>query len=240
MSINIDIGNYIGHFRYEHERIVGLDYPLHRKLLIVAMLSSLAEGRYPHTARDSAKFIKLIETYSAWTDATSVSVTQLQMIIDERGSHAALGLSKEFVDSLWQRRALWHNRECQRLNQAEISHIGIDPKPEDILLERSTTTEKAIVESVKHSALLYRYRCKLVHEFRMPGHGFEFDQRGTEPYYIAMLDADRDGETEELVYPTQWFLNLPLPILTQLEIYYRQEQINPYDSYKFGSPWQQK
>ncbi len=232
-KIQDDVATYISHFRSEHEKLLRLEERLHRKLLVVAMLSALAEGRYPSVRGDKAKFVKLIETYSDWPDATSVSVSQLEMQIKIRGGATVSGLSENFVEGLSRRHADWHDRR----NRGDIPRLGIDPKPEDILPKSPTQEEKNLVEGTKHSSLLYRYRCKLVHEFREPGHGFEFDQRDASPYYHSMTELDGHSETIELVYPTQWFLDLPLPILTGLETHYIDTGTNPFDSYNFGSPW---
>ncbi len=202
-------------------------------VVFARVLSALAEGRYPSVRGDRAKFVKLIETYSDWPDATSVSVPQLEMQIKIRGDATASGLSENFVEGLSRRHADWHDRR----NRGDIPRLGIDPKPEDILPKSPTQEEKNLVEGTKHSSLLYRYRCKLVHEFREPGHGIEFDERDASPYYHGMMDTDGRGKTIELVYPTQWFLDLPLPILTGLETHYIDTGINPFNSYNFGSPW---
>lgn len=232
-KIQTDIATYFGHFRSEYEKLLCLEERLHRKLLVVAMLGALAEGRYPKVRADKAKFVKLIETYADWPDATSVSVPQLEMKIKESHGAAASKLSADFVDGLSDRMAKWHGRR----NRNEIPRLGIDPKPEDILPESPTQEERQFVAGMKHSSLLYRYRCTLMHEFREPGGGFEFDQREKEPYYHSMMDLESKGVTMELVYPTQWFLDLPLPILNRLETHYIDSDINPYDSYAFGSPW---
>ena len=228
-----DIGRYINYFRSEHKKLLHLEHCLHRKLLVVAMLSALAEGRYPNVRGDKDKFVKLIETYANWPGATSVSVPQLEMQIKEFCDTGPYGLSENFINGLSHRQARWHDRR----NRGEIPRLGIDPKPEVILPEFPTKEEKQLVEDMKHSSLLYRYRCKLVHEFREPGHGFEFDERDKTPFYHSVMSIDSDSETIELVYPTQWFLDLPPPILDGLETHYIDTGTNPYDSYDFGSPW---
>ncbi len=235
MSSNLpdEIANYFSHFRSEHEKLPHLQHRLHCKLLVVAMLSSLAEGRYPDVSRDKTKFVKLIETYAKWSNATSVSVSQLEMQIKKHENVVASGLSVDFVDNI----SVHHARSHGPHNQGRILGLDIDPTPESLLSESSTKYEKELVEGTKHSSLLYRYRCKLVHEFREPGHGFEFDQRCESPFYHSAPNFYDQSETIELVYPKQWLLDLIPPILTGLETYYIDAGINPYDSYNFGSPW---
>lgn len=227
-----DVAAYINYFRSEHESLLCLEKRLHRKLLVVAMLSALAKGRYPH-GKDTANFIKLIETYADWPYATSVSVPQLEMKIKKRGGATASGLSGNFVEDLSHRYADLHDP----LNLGEILRLGIDPRPEDILPNSPTQEEERLVENTKHSSLLYLYRCKLVHEFREQGHGMEFDQQDASPYYHLMANPDDHSDTIELVYPLQWFLDLPLAILVGLEKHYIDTGDNPLNSYNFGSPW---
>ena len=166
-ELRAECAAYICHFRSEHKKLLRLKDPLHRKLLVVAVLSALAEGRYPSVDGDKTKFVKLIETYSKWRNATSVSVSQLEMQIKKRGGATASGLSKNFVDDISCRHADLHGPR----SQGRIPGLDIDPTPEDLLPKSLTKEEKDLVEGTKHSSLLYRYRCKLVHEFREPGHG---------------------------------------------------------------------
>lgn len=230
-----DIGQYIHHFQSEHDKLRKLPDKLHRKLLVVTMLGALAEGRYPKNrypkARDAEKFVNLVEEHSEWVHATSVSASQLEMRIKKLGGANALGLSSDFIEKL--RAADWRKPH----NQSEIVGLGEDPKAEDVLPTFPNKEERKLVDEVKHSSLLYRYRCTLVHEYREPGHGFEFDQSSSVPFYHTMMNMPDRHETTELVYPTNWFLELVPPILTRLKTYYIEERVNPYDSYEFGSPW---
>jgi hypothetical protein len=59
----------------------------------------------------------------------------------------------------------------------------------------------------------------------------EWGRRHKAPYYHSMSDSKGKRRWLELVYPTGWFLYL-VPMT-----YYIDNGINPYDSYKFGSPW---
>jgi hypothetical protein len=118
----------------------------------------------------------------------------------------------------------------------EADGLKVDPKPADLLPKLPNEWELKLVDEAKHSSLLYECRCVLVHEYRKPGHGFDFDRRYLSPYYHA-VQGSSGKETIELVYPTAWFLNLLPPILDSLGAYYIANGHDPYDSYEFGSPW---
>lgn len=225
-----NIATYIGHFRDQHEKILLVDERLHRKLLIVSMLSALAEGRYPDLNGDANKFVKLIEEYSDWEHATRLSISQLHMHIIKRGQTPPK-LAKSFLNEVSRLYEAWRKLR----NPSASVDLGDDPCSADILPSSPTDEEKNLVKKVIHSSLLYKYRSKLVHEFREPGDGFEYDERDPTPYYHSVID--NLAPPKELVYPTKWFLDLPLPILTGLESYYVSSCTNPNDSYNFGSPW---
>lgn len=215
-----EIKLYIEHFREQHQKVLAVKERLHRKILAVTMMSTLAEGRYTGLGprADKKKFVNIIENDSGWRRAKSVSVLHLEQTIKKRG---ATGLSGGFVQEV-------HNtwEEVHRKTSVTIDLSG-DPVPKDLLPNSPTKAESDLVEEAKHSTLLYLYRCKLVHEFREQGHGTEYDNDEPEPIY-------RHGER---VYPAKWLLGLLPPIISNVETYYVTKRINPYDAYAFGSPW---
>ncbi len=231
-AVNEQISNYIEYFQAQHKKISQVSERLHRKLLVVTLLSALAEGRYPSFSGDKEKFVKLIEEHSSWPDAARVSVTQLHMGIIALGTNLN-GLTPSFLGEVSHR----HNSWVKHHNPSAIVGLENEPEPAEILSKSPTNEERKLVSKFTHSSLLYTYRCKLVHEFREPGHGFEFDESQAIPYYHAVTNTDHRNTTTELVYPTEWFVQLPLPILTSLQEYYIRSNTNPYDSYRFGSPW---
>src|SRR5262245_45607438 len=98
-TLRADVTRYIDHFRSENGTLKEVAYPLYRKALVVTMRDAVARGRYPNI-RGRNRFVSLIEEHSPWPYATSVSVSQLEMMINERGGAAACGLSDEFAKRL--------------------------------------------------------------------------------------------------------------------------------------------
>jgi hypothetical protein len=230
MKLQDHIETYIGHFRTEAKRVRRLRSDLHCKMLIVTMLDALARGRYPTEKKNQARFVKLVEEHLAWPHADFISAAQLALKIDDRGGPTACDVTDEFVKRL--RGGDWRRH---RNSSDWGDSIGTDPTVDD--LSPTTKEEKALVNESRHSQLFYHYRCTLVHEYRQPGHGMEWGRRHKAPYYHSMSDSKGKRRWLELVYPTGWFLDLVPPVLKSLTTYYIDNGINPYDSYKFGSPW---
>jgi hypothetical protein len=230
MTLQDGIDTYIGHFRSEAEGVQELRSDLHCKVLVVTMLDALARGRYPPVKGNQARFVNLVEEHSGWAHANLISASQLSMKIENRGGPAACGVRDEFVKRL--RGGDWRRHR----NSSDIDGIGTDPTFDD--LSPTTKEETALVNESKHSQLFYHYRCTLMHEYRQPGHGMEWGRREHKaPFYHSMSDSKGKRRWLELVYPTGWFLDLVPPVLNSLTTYYVDNGINPYDSYKFGSPW---
>lgn len=217
-----DIDTYIGHFRSEHAKLKTLEHDLHRRILGVTMLSALAEGRYPREPESGPQFVKLIEAYCAWPDSTSISVELLAMA---ESANPRLGAGT--MDELAKRAAAWRTRNVRAL----------DPQAVDIMPNNATPDDRKRIDQFKHSALLWVYRNKLVHEYRKPGHGMDWSNDEA-PFYHSMTHlGEGKRDTRELVYPATWILGLVPPVLDALERFYLLSETNPYESYKFGSPW---
>lgn len=210
---------YLQYFRDQHREISCLPDPLHKKILSVTLISALAEARYLSLGKhkDAEKFEGLIKNEAQWTHADSVNVLHLQHRIIENG---IANLDSTFVSDI--------QRLCETLhgNPSRTIDLSEHPTASALLVKYSGEAESKLVKNSSHSRLLYLYRCKLVHEFREQGHAWEFPN-DTEPIY-------RHGE---LVYPAAWLVNLIPTALSNLETHYRENQINPHDSYTFGSPW---
>jgi hypothetical protein len=69
----------------------------------------------------------------------------------------------------------------------------------------------------------------------------EFHEQHEEPFYHGMttLESDRFAgeETLELVYPLKFYFKLAESVLGNVEQYLRNNAIDPYSCYRFGSSW---
>jgi hypothetical protein len=170
-------------------------------------------GRYPKTreGEDKRRFVRLVEEYSGWPDATRVSVSQLKYSLDhDTRTQSATPFKSHLNDLLAQTR------------QFALPSVSSDPEHATLLAVGPNTAETQLLSEAKHSSLLYHYRNRLVHEFRRPGYGMELSSDNSRPYYHSMSDAD-DVTTWELVYPLEWLSSLP-PIVLRLA-----EDHDPYE-----------
>jgi hypothetical protein len=215
-----DVDTYIGHFRREHAKLMALTDDLHKRILAVTMLSALAEGCYARERNSGAQFARFLETFCEWTDAVCISLTSLEM-----AEEATPRLTSGTLEAIAKRAQAWRARTPRAL----------DPKLEDILPD-AEGADRERVEQFKHSALLWVYRNKLVHEYRKPGHGMD-SPTADAPFYHGRTCLDDGTQTVELAYPVSWLVGLVPQALDRLERHYLESGTNPYHSYEFGSPW---
>lgn len=95
-------------------------------------------------------------------------------------------------------------------------------------------------EDLHHGSLLYQYRSYLVHEFRVPGNGWDVSGTGA-PFYQRFVQAvDRlrpVAERWELVYPLEFIGRLCRDSLANLRELLISEKRNPFEALKDGSFW---
>ena len=95
------------------------------------------------------------------------------------------------------------------------------------------------LESLKHVYLFYTYRNSLIHELRNLGYGLEELSLGKEPSYHSMTMED-GKDTWQLVYPLGFFENICETCIINLKEYLILNDIDPYNSFKFGSYWKEE
>ena len=222
---------------------------IHAKVLLCAIIDSLAKSRFSNISANRERFIKTVEQCSEWQDCDRVSLLHLKR---------ALELTEDIPDEFsslenWVAEAL---AERFRLSTRLISvHLTIakDPVADQILAcwpVDAANVRKRIAgvsfEKLQHKNLLWIYRNTLVHEYRIPGRGSEISARGqTVPFYQQVAQVkDVHPETGliftdhwELVYPTGFFLQLSNEILQKVADHHLRERSSPFAAYSDGSYW---
>lgn len=228
MSNADDVENYIHHFHTRVDAIRASDTGVtEKKILLVTMLSALAVGRYPNTERDSQRFQDLIRDHSDWPDGYLLFMPELAGRITPCLRNR---LHSELLSRIEGNKALRTDVQASRISRAF-------PSPCEVLPDGASEHDKQFLERGSLLRLLYDYRNTLVHEFREPGHGFEFDTREREPYCHTVSDLNDGPEKLELVYPIGFFDRLVDSVLRSLKYWYTEVGVNPYEHYDFGSPW---
>jgi hypothetical protein len=200
------------------------------------------------------RFTNFIIDRSGWSDATRVSLLHLDRALQRCRRPEFSRLCSWVAQSL--SAALPETPNSVIAHPAIVERpITFDPwlkeirqywpnensAPIDI---KSDSGRVLLPQHFTHAELLWRYRCHLTHEFRVPGDGWDVRGAG-EPYYQSMAQAEISEESGWVVSGRHWELVYTLGFLCQLcgqSIDKLLEQLssegrNPFQAFKFGSYW---
>ena len=228
------ISDYCGHFRDQLDKIETFSDSLYSKILTATLLDALATGRYPKK-QVGKRYIALIKNYANWDARNRVSPIQYDLYVQRHIDTAAIGDVSKHLAAL----AKTMRATCER---EQFLAITEDPFVDTLMAMQPTDKECGALDQTTHLALLYAYRNCLVHEFREPGYGYEFDRKRLEPFYFQWLQAgaDIDPDPPQLTYPLNWWFGIARTVINGLEAFYRETCLDPYNRHEFGSLWSRK
>lgn len=209
---------------------------LFRRLLYSSVLDALAGAVLPKRTSNHDRFVYFVKRFCRWSDGDRISLSHLVQLLRKNPDPAFQALREWALEKF---RAL-------PVHAGELMAISHDPTFEEVKgywpsqKEHRTPLEGIDLEALQHFHLLYAYRNSLVHELRIPGYGMEFGEDQT-PYYHGMSSVDESGQwiksTVELVYPWRFLHILCETAVAEMTKYFRANELDPYDSFVFGTYW---
>jgi hypothetical protein len=237
-SLNAEIEAFTNHFGRQLDRLKGYELDPEDRVLKKNVMASMIDAisRVTSNANDSHRdrFTSIVKHFGDWLEHDRVSAPHISYLLTQLRSPS-------FKDARSLIRNIVTNNSDGRLIQ-----LSEDPTMTDVLAVWPVQAETKLVgrlslTSFTHLNLLYSYRNSLVHEFREPGHGFEFSDEDELPFYHGrtMFEGDslEGARSLELVYPLNFYYKLTENIIRNVKAYLMENRINPYDSYEFGSSW---
>jgi hypothetical protein len=234
-----DIDRFTEHFRKqvaEIQKLTTEHQELYRKILYVSVLDTLAGSVLPKRS-NRERFTYFLQRFCDWTDGNRVSLPHLMQLL------------KKNPDPAFQKLREWTITKYKSLPAFLTGHSDIsdDPQFDDVKrmwptsADHRTPIEGVDLNALTHFQLLYVYRNMLVHEFRAPGYGMEFGEDDDKPFYHSMGSMGATGAivgtTVELVYPQRFLHRLCNTGLTRIREYFIANELDPTDSFVFGTYW---
>ncbi|MBH0042883.1 MULTISPECIES: hypothetical protein [unclassified Pseudoalteromonas] len=219
------------------------------KLLLCSVFDSLSIAAFPNENKVGHRYRKTISEHSGWEHNNRVSLLQLCSVLE---SHPQLPSSFLTLNS-------WAKSEKKKRFSNSNSLLSInkglelDPTFEELLdkwpkqkNKHPETLDRLSPERFTHKNLLYMYRNKLAHEFRLLGNGAESPFRVEfKPYYqevSTVTDLSSMGglvstKTWRLVYPIGFFVKIAKNSLESICIEYNSKGTSPFLNYKESDLW---
>jgi len=235
-EVQKQIEKFIPYFQYKYQIIKETKFKandeLFKKILYIGIIDTLSKTIFPRKG-NRERFVSFIEKFSDWKYSNRISLPHLLRLL-EFSPEPEYSEIREFAFSAY---GQWP--------PGEIINLEKDPEFEEIIKywPRGQVNDELIkgvkLESLKHVHLFYTYRNSLIHELRNLGYGLEEYSLEKEPSYHSMTMED-SKDTWQLVYPLGFFENICETCLKNLEKYLTSNNINPYNSFKFGSYWKEE
>lgn len=220
------------------------------KLLLCSIFDSLSIAAFPSENGVGKRYRETVSKHSNWAHYDRVSLLQLCGVLE-----GIAQLPHEFS----QLNGWAQSEKAKRFpisNRLISNHknLALDPTLQEILREWPCQSNgspdklngKLLPYMFTHKNLLWKYRNKLAHEFRLPGAGAESVFRmEADPYYqevstisdIDPVDGFIFSNRWELIYPTGFFAQIAKSALESICSEYRGSGTSPFLSYQEGSSW---
>lgn len=223
---------------------------IHAKVLLCAIIDSLAKSRFPNISRNGDRFIQTVGECGEWPDSDRISLLHLKRAIEVIPTiPIEFSNLENWADSAMQEKFRVTNRLLSVHKQ-----ISEDPAPKEIdpiwPLDASGSRMQLgdiAFKKLQHKNLLWLYRNSLMHEYRIPGKGSELGtlRKRAEPFYQEVSQVEEINSSAgliftnrwELVYPTMFFYRLSENILRNVAEHHRRENTSPFEAYSEGSYW---
>jgi len=235
-EIQKEIGRFISYFQFKFQIIKDTKFKandeLFKKILYIGIIDALSKTIFPRKG-NRERFVLCLENFSEWKNCSKISLPHLVRLL-EFTPEPEYSKIREFAFSTYKQ---WIS--------GSIVNLEKDPEFEEVKnywpkgQENIEPIKGVSLSSLKHIHLFYTYRNSIVHELRNLGYGIEELSLEKEPSYHAMTMED-GKDTWQLVYPLGFFENICETCLKNLEKYLISNNINPYNSFKFGSYWKEE
>lgn len=221
------------------------------KLILCAIFDSLSKAAFPKITSNGMRFKDTISHHAKWPDGNRVSLLQLCYAFETLSEIPA-----DFLNlSEWAKSQ--RTKYFTPLNNISGDFLPLTLDPLNTQLEERWPCKNGmpvklaatyLPEMFTHSHLLWKYRNKLAHEFRLLGAGFESSSLSEDfPSYQNISSIQHNEATGyvttsrwELIYPIYFFAQLTECALESICSEYRTRNTSPFAQYVEGSFWLEK
>ena len=240
-SVEEKIDRFYEHFERQATSVGSLSETpgsdLFARILLTGMLDTFSKvsANDPDDQIPSGeRFAIFITRHSGWNAATRVSLLHLARALEGQSGSSFSGLCSWVAEGLSTALPVIPNPESVVQHPGNVERpITVDPTLEETENHWPKENGKPIRLKIgspsgrgglrpghfTHAELLWRYRCHLVHEFRVPGKGWDVRKTG-DPYYQNMAEVEWEVSNPSdpvwKVTTRRWELVYTLGFLRQL------------------------
>jgi hypothetical protein len=205
------------------------------------MIDTLSKAAYPQLgSRDNRKrFVTFIKNFANWKYSEKISLPHLKVVLENTSDpeySQLLQLANSQSNRWVQGVIIELDKDPNYIDVYDLWPKDKDGKPKPIKVHG----KQIRIDFLTHGSMFYAYRNSLIHEMRKPGYGVDWEKK-VEPYYVSMDHLDDTGRLKgtswELVYPINFLALVCESALEQLEKFYKNNEIDPYSLFTYGTYW---
>ncbi len=232
------IDRFISYFRKQFDLTNDIGdtpiYKIHKKALYLSLIDGLSGVIYPNKSSHRSRFVQTVLDFGEWEQAEYVSLPHLARLLALNPDPEFEALRKHVLSQI----DTWSSGDLIYLDKdVKANEVGSQwPKGK----EHSEPVNEIRLDSLKHVQLLYTFRNSLIHEFRPLGIDLEVPE-DDDPYYLSVYDTKEDKDMKtihwNLIYPTVFIHNLCKKIIGNLDLYFKENRIDPIEVFSSGKYW---
>ena len=229
------VKNFFEYFRTQLKRVESIgerEYKIHKKILYVSMIDTIAGLIYP-TLSNRKRFTSLLINFASWKEVEYISLPHLVQTL-KLNPAPEFDKLREFAYKEYDK---WPT--CGPLfldKDIPVTNVGTHwPKSKEF----NEAVEEVFLDSLTHAHLLYKFRNALIHNFIPLGSDFEMPE-DRQPFYMTTQDLTMQDEEKfywNLIYPALFFKDITNNIFKNAESHCLKNRIDPIQVLKTGRYW---
>ena len=200
------------------------------RIVLISLLDALSRCAHPNLKGNRSRFVALIDDYSQWNLASTYSLRQLSLRLNDVTNQSAYPGFHDLEQEIRNRMQSWP------APGAVVFPGDTDPTLSD-LGSILTPQLKTLIEPVRYPSLLWRLRNYVIHEVRNPGKAVDFEVDIPSPYYHSFTHADGIKKTWELYFPNELLSHLLTNCTNNLNSKMRRDDIDPWLAFPYDPKW---
>jgi len=197
---------------------------VNRMVLLFVLIDSLSVSISPEENNVRERFKSFIKKFSDWGNNERYSLVQIYYAIKE----GKIEISEDLF--------VYIEKKIKSKIRGQVFNPDFDEVLNSPNLIKNNLSK---IDKYSYLELLWRFRNYLIHEFRIPGRGWNISD-GDEIYYLSVSvddDIERGEYTWELIFPIQYINLLVKNSIFNAKKYCLEKELDPSKSFDYNTLW---
>lgn len=225
-SVNSEIGNLFEYYEKIRLSIVNVNFSegdeINKSLLLCSLIDTLSHFIYPKMKENNKRYVDFLDKFLSWENKDKISLVQLHYFLLNENDEAYRKIKSYIANKISKMNEKYYD-SCLDEYLYQLNY------PKD---------KKDKIERFSYSKLFYKFRSKLVHEFRTPSWSFNYYNKEDIYYFkLGHINGGTTFQTWELVFPIKYISCLVEASIRKVKEYCLNDQTKFYETYVIDKSW---